>query len=72
MKTLNFFAEIDRITRELYSQEKEVLPLGNYSVWVGGCEEHTYLTYAQAIALKNEYLEDGYDDVEIDSYEEDK
>ena len=72
MKTLNFFAEIDRVTRELYSQEKEVLPLGNYSVWVGGCEEHTYLTYAQAIALKNEYLEDGYDDVEIDSYEEDK
>jgi len=72
MKELNFFAEIDRITRELYSQEKEVLPLGNYSVWVGGCEEHTYLTYAQALALKNEYLEDGYDDVEIDSYEEDK
>ena len=70
MKTLNFFAEIDRVTRELYSQEKEVLPLGNYSVWVGGCEEHTYLTYAQALALKNEYLEDGYDDVEIDTYEE--
>ena len=70
MKELNFFAEIDRITRELYSQEKEVLPLGNYSVWVGGCEEHTYLTYAQALALKNEYLEDGYDDVEIDTYEE--
>jgi hypothetical protein len=72
MKELNFFTEIERITRELYSQEKEVLPLGNYSVWVGGCEEHTYLTYAQALALKNEYLEDGYDDVEIDSYEEDK
>jgi hypothetical protein len=71
MATLDFFAEIDRVTRELYKEEKEVLPLGNYSVWVGGCEEHSYVTYAQALALKNEYLEDGYDDVEIDTYEED-
>jgi hypothetical protein len=70
-KELNFFAEIDRVTRELYKEENEAKPLGNYSVWVGGCEEHTYLTYAQALALKNEYLEDGYDDVEIDTYEED-
>lgn len=67
---MNLFNEIDRVTREIYKDHKDTLPLGNYSVWVGGCEEHTYLTYAQALALKNEYLEDGYDDVEIDTYEE--
>ena len=73
--SMNLFNEIERVTREIYKEhreEKEVLPLGNYSVWVGGCEEHTHLTYQHAVALKNEYLEDGYDDVEIDSYEEDK
>lgn len=67
---MNLFTEIDRITRELYKEEKDTLPLGNYSVWVGGCEEHSYLDYHQAISLKKEYLEDGYDDVEIDTYEE--
>lgn len=67
---MNLFNEIERVTREIYKDNKDTLPLGNYSVWVGGCEEHTYLTYAQALALKNEYLEDGYDDVEIDTYEE--
>lgn len=74
MATLDFFAEIDRITRELYKEEKEVeevKPLGNYSVWVGGIEMGGYLTYQDAVALRNEYLEDGYDDVEIDTYEED-
>lgn len=70
---MNLFNEIERVTREIYKEHKDdqkVLPLGNYSVWVGGCEEHSYLTYQQALALKNEYLEDGYDDVEIDTYEE--
>ena len=70
---MNLFNEIERVTREIYNEHKDdqkILPLGNYSVWVGGCEEHSYLTYQQAIALKNEYLEDGYDDVEIDTYEE--
>ena len=67
---MNLFNEIDRVTREIYKERKDTLPLGNYSVWVGGCEEHSYLTYQQALALKNEYLEDGYDDVEIDTYEE--
>ena len=67
---MNLFNEIDRVTREIYKELKDTLPLGNYSVWVGGCEEHSYLTYQQALALKNEYLEDGYDDVEIDTYEE--
>jgi len=73
MKELNFFAEIDRVTRELYKDNKDdykAIPLGNYSVWVGGCEEHTHLTYQDAVALRNEYLEDGYTDVEIDTYEE--
>jgi hypothetical protein len=69
-KELNFFAEIDRITRELYKEQKDTLPLGNYSVWVGGVEMGGYLTYQDAIALRNEYLEDGYTDVEIDTYEE--
>ena len=69
MKTLNFFEEIDRVTKELYKEE-EVKPLGNYSVWVGGIEMGGYLTYQDAVALRNEYLEDGYDDVEIDTYEE--
>jgi hypothetical protein len=38
---------------------------------VGGIEMGGYLTYQDAVALRNEYLEDGYDDVEIDTYEED-
>lgn len=70
---MNLFNEIERVTREIYKEHKDdqkILPLGNYSVWVGGCEEHSYLTYQQALALKNEYIEDGYDDVEIDTYEE--
>ena len=72
MKTLDFFGEIERVTRELYKEnEKEVKPLGNYSVWVNGLEVEGYMSYQDAIALKNEYLEDGYDDVEIDTYEED-
>ena len=71
MATLDFFGEIDRITRELYKEEKEVKPLGNYSVWVGGIEVEGYMTYQDAIALRNEYYEDGHTDVEIDSYEED-
>jgi len=37
-----------------------------YSVWIGGCEEHTQCTYSQAIRLKSEYLAEGYDDVEIE------
>ena len=69
--TLNFFAEIDRVTRELYKEEKEVKPLGNYSVWVNGLEVEGYMTYQDAIALRNEYYEDGHTDVEIDTYEED-
>jgi hypothetical protein len=70
MNTLDFFGEIDRITRELYKEEKEVKPLGNYSVWVGGIEVEGYMTYQDAIALRNEYYEDGQTDVEIDTYEE--
>ena len=71
MATLDFFGEIDRITRELYKEEKEVKPLGNYSVWVNGIEVEGYMTYQDAIALRNKYYEDGQTDVEIDTYEED-
>jgi hypothetical protein len=71
MTTLDFFAEIDRVTRELYKEESEVKPLGNYSVWVEGIEIERYMGYQDAIALRNEYLEDGYNNVEIDTYEED-
>jgi hypothetical protein len=70
-KELNFFAEIDRVTRELYKEENEAKPLGNYSVWVEGIEVEGYMEYQDAVALRNEYLEDGYTDVEIDTYEED-
>jgi hypothetical protein len=38
----------------------------NFVVWVGGCEEHSNLTYPQAIALQDEYLEMGYDDCIIE------
>ena len=69
--TLDFFAEIDRVTRELYKEENEAKPLGNYSVWVEGIEVEGYMEYQDAVALRNEYLEDGYTDVEIDTYEED-
>jgi len=71
---MNLFTEIERVTREIYNEHKDdqkILPLGNYSVWVGGCEEHSHLTYQQAVALRDEYLEDGYDDVYIDRVEED-
>jgi len=70
MATLDFFAEIDRVTRELYKEENEAKPLGNYSVWVEGIEVEGYMEYQDAVALRNEYLEDGYTDVEIDTYEE--
>jgi hypothetical protein len=33
--------------------------------------KHSHLTYQHAVALRNEYLEDGYVDIEIESYEED-
>jgi hypothetical protein len=71
MATLDFFGEIDRVTRELYKEENEAKPLGNYSVWVEGIEVEGYMEYQDAVALRNEYLEDGYTDVEIDTYEED-
>jgi len=70
---MNLFREIERVTREIYNEHKDdqkILPLGNYSVWVGGIEKHSHLTYPHAVAIKNEYLEDGYNDVEIESYEE--
>jgi hypothetical protein len=51
---------------KIHKDDYKVMPLGNYSVWVGGCEEHSHLTYQHAVAIKNEYIEDGYDDVEID------
>jgi hypothetical protein len=37
-----------------------------------GIEVEGYMEYQDAVALRNEYLEDGYTDVEIDTYEEDK
>lgn len=38
-----------------------------YSVWVGGLEVNDdYLTYEEAERLANIYLEDGYDDVQIE------
>jgi hypothetical protein len=43
MATLDFFAEIDRVTRELYKEENEVKSLGNYSVWVEGIGARTIL-----------------------------
>lgn len=38
-----------------------------YSVWVGGAEVNDFpLTMGQALRLAQEYIEDGYDDVEMD------
>lgn len=38
-----------------------------YSVWVGGGEVNKdYLTYIQAYNLAEEYISDGYDDVQIE------
>lgn len=38
-----------------------------YSVWVGGLEVNDdYLTHEEAERLANIYLEDGYDDVQIE------
>ena len=63
---MNLFTEIERVTNEIYKWQDT----RNFVVWVGGCEEHTHLTYQQALALRDEYLEDGYDDVYIDRHEE--
>jgi len=63
---MNLFNEIERVTKEIYKWQDTK----NFVVWVGGCEEHSQLTYAQALALRDEYLEDGYDDVYIDRNEE--
>ena len=38
-----------------------------YTVWVGGVEVNDhYLTKEKATALADEYMSDGYDDVEIE------
>jgi len=63
---MNLFNEIERVTKEIYKWQDAK----SFVVWVGGCEEHTHLTYSQALALRDEYLEDGYDDVHIDRNEE--
>jgi len=63
---MNLFNEIERVTKEIYKWQDTK----NFVVWVGGCVEHRQLTYPQAIALRDEYLEDGYDDVYIDRNEE--
>jgi hypothetical protein len=39
----------------------------NYVVWVGGVQVNSrHLTEAQANDLADEYLNDGYDDVEVE------
>ena len=63
---MNLFNEINRVTKEIYKWQDAK----SFVVWVGGCEEHSDLTYQQALALRDEYLEDGYDDVYIDRNEE--
>ena len=63
---MNLFTEIERVTKEIYKWQDAK----SFVVWVGGCEEHSHLTYQQALALRDEYLEDGYDDVYIDRHEE--
>ncbi len=65
---MNLFTEIERVTNEIYKWQDT----RNFVVWVGGCEEHTHLSYQQALALRDEYLEDGYDDVYIDRHEEEE
>jgi len=38
-----------------------------YTVWVGGSEVNNYhLTLIEAEELADEYIEDGYDDVQIE------
>lgn len=33
-----------------------------YSIWIGGCQEHNNCSYSQALAILNEYINEGYDD----------
>ncbi len=38
---MNLFTEIERVTNEIYKWQDT----RNFVVWVGGCEEHTHLSY---------------------------
>lgn len=38
----------------------------NYSVWIGGCQEHNNCSYYQAMTILNEYIIEGYDDAYIE------
>lgn len=42
-----------------------------YTVWVGGVEVNDYLlTLEQAESIAKNWIDDGYDDVQIDVYKE--
>ena len=42
-----------------------------FTVWVGGTEVNDYLlTEVEALALADEYLDDGYDDVIVENINE--
>ena len=50
---------------ELPKMVEPQLPKGNYSVWVGGCEVAENLSEEVAEAVKESWVERGYDDVEV-------
>lgn len=46
-----------------------VLVYDKYSVWVGGAEINEYsLTFDEAEALAEQFIEDGYDDVKVERW----
>lgn len=59
------FSPVDDFLNELPKMVEPKLPKGKYSVWVGGCEIAENQIEEVAKAIKDSWIERGYDDVEI-------
>jgi len=56
---------VDNFLRELPKMVEPKLPKGKYSVWVGGTEVAENQIEEVAKAIKESWIERGYDNVEI-------
>jgi hypothetical protein len=65
IKEVKMFSQVDDFLKELPKMVEPELPKGKYSVWVGGCEIAENVTEEVAEAIKDSWIEKGYDDVEI-------
>ena len=64
------FAYVNNYPYLALETKHNIMEEEKYTVWVGGVEVNdNLLTKDEAEALKDEYINDGYDDVVIDKYE---